>query len=105
MANDYTDQHIVPKRYLDRFGTKGRKATMIGTRMLKKGQVNFFIAATDDVGYIKDYYDVTDKDDPKYWEHFFANTIDTLCGRDMENIIAKVTLSQKNATVLSLPDK
>lgn len=105
MANAYTDQHIVPKRYLDRFGTKGRKATMIGTRMLKKGQVNFFIAATDDVGYIKDYYDVTDKDDPKYWEHFFANTIDTLCGRDMENIIAKVTLSQKNATVLSLPDK
>ena len=75
MANDYTDQHIVPKRYLDRFGTKGRKATMIGTRMLKKGQVNFFIAATDDVGYIKNYYDVTDKDDSKYWEHFFANTI------------------------------
>lgn len=105
MANAYTDQHIVPKRYLDRFGTKGRKATMIGTRMLKKGKVEFFIAATDNVGYIKNYYDVTDKDDPKYWEHFFAREIDTLCGRDMENIIAKVTLSQRNADILFLPDK
>ncbi|HJB25675.1 MAG TPA: DUF4238 domain-containing protein [Firmicutes bacterium] len=105
MANAYTDQHITPKRYLDRFGTKGRKATMIGTRMLTKGKVNFFIAATDDVGYIKNYYDVTDKDDPKYWEHFFANKIDTLCGQDLGNIIAKVTLSQWNATILSVSDK
>ena len=24
----------------------------------------------------RSYVDVTDKDDPKYWEHFFANTKD-----------------------------
>ena len=105
MAKDFTNQHIVPKRYLDRFGIKDRKTTIIGTRILEKGEVKFFTTSTDNVGYIKNYYDVTDKDDPKYWEHFFAKEIDTLCGCDMENIIAKVTLSQWKATVLSLSDK
>lgn len=105
MANDFTNQHIVPKRYLDRFGVKGRNTTIIGTRIVKNGKVEFFTTSTDGVGYIKNYYDVTDKDDPKYWEHFFAKEIDTLCGRDMENIIAKVTLSRQSTTVLSLSDK
>lgn len=105
MAKEYTDQHIVPKRYLDRFGTKDGKRTMIGTRFTAKGKPRFFIEATDNVGYIKNYYDVTDKDDPKYWEHFFAKEIDILCGRDMENIIAKATLSKINAPVLLAHDK
>ena len=105
MAKEYTDQHIVPKRYLDRFGMKDGKRTMIGTRFAAKGKPRFFIEATDNVGYIKNYYDVTDKDDSKYWEHFFAKEIDTLCGRDMENIIAKATLSQINAPVLLAHDK
>lgn len=105
MATDFTNQHIVPKRYLDRFGVKGRNTTIIGTRIVKNGKVEFFTTSTDGVGYIKNYYDVTDKDDPKYWEHFFAKEIDTLCGRDMENIIAKVTLSRQSTTVLSLSDK
>lgn len=105
MAKCFTNQHIVPKRYLDRFGTKDGKRTIIGTRTVVKGQPKFFADSTSNVGYIKNYYDVTDKDDPKYWEHFFAREIDTLCGRDMENIIAKVTLSQENVTVLSVHDK
>lgn len=64
MAKDFTNQHIVPKRYLDRFGIKDRKTTIIGTRILEKGEVKFFTTSTDNVGYIKNYYDVTDKDDP-----------------------------------------
>ena len=56
-------------------------------------------------GSLPNYYDVTDKNDPKYWEHYFAREIDTLCGQDMENIIAKATLFQKNATILSDQDK
>ena len=105
MAKDYTNQHIVPKRYLDRFGKKDGKRTIIGTRIVSKGSVRFFEDSTANVGYIKNYYDVTDKNDPKYWEHYFAREIDTLCGQAMENIIAKVTLTQKNATVLSDQDK
>lgn len=105
MAKDFTDQHIVPKRYLDRFGTKAGKRTIIGTRIVMKGTPKFFSDSTANVGYIKNYYDVTDKDDMKYWEHFFAKEIDTLCGHDMENIIAKATLSQEKATVLSAHDR
>lgn len=105
MAKGYTNQHIVPKRYLDRFGTKDGKRTIIGTRIVSKGNVRFFTESTENVGYIKNYYDVTDKNDPKYWERYFAREIDTLCGQDMENIIAKVTLSCPNVTVLSAHDK
>ena len=43
MGNDYTDQHIVPKRYLDRFGVSDGKRTMIGTRIVKKDEVKFFM--------------------------------------------------------------
>lgn len=105
MAKDYTNQHIVPKRYLDRFGRKDGKRTIIGTRIVSKGNVRFFEDSTANVGYIKNYYDVTDKNDPKYWEHYFAREIDTLCGQAMANIVAKVTLTQQNATVLSSQDK
>ena len=105
MAKDYTNQHIVPKRYLDRFGTKDGEKTIIGTRIVSKGNVQFFTESTENVGYIKNYYDVTDKDDPKYWEHYFAREIDTLCGQEMENIIAKVTLSCPDVSVLSAHDK
>jgi len=105
MAENYTNQHIVPKRYLNRFGTKSGDRTIIGTRIFSKGKVRFFIDATDNVGYLKNFYDVTDKNDPKYWEHFFAREIDSLCGQDMENIIAKSMLSQKNTIVLSERDK
>ncbi len=105
MAKDYINQHIAPKRYLDRFGTKDGKRTIIGTRIISNGKVRFFTESTENVGYIKNYYDVTDKADPKHWEHYFAKQIDTICGRPMDNIIAKVTLSQPDAIVLSDTDK
>ena len=88
MAGNYTNQHIVPKRYLNRFGTKSGDRTTIGTRIISKGKVRFFVESTENVGYLKNFYDVTDKSDSKYWEHFFAREIDSLCGQDMENIIA-----------------
>jgi len=105
MAEAYTKQHIVPKSYIDRFGIKGDSRTIIGTRLNTNGKPKFFTSPTNDVGYIKNFYDVTDKDDPKYWEHYFAREIDTLCGREMENIIAKATLSQVSTTVLTAHDK
>lgn len=105
MAENYTKQHIVPKRYLNRFGTKSGDRTIIGTRIISNGKVRFFIDSTENVGYLKNFYDATDKSDPKYWEHFFAREIDSLCGQDMENIIAKAMLSQNNTIVLTEHDK
>lgn len=105
MAENYTKQHIVPKRYLNRFGTKSGDRTIIGTYIVNKGKAQLFIESTENVGYLKNFYDATDKSDPKYWEHFFAREIDSLCGQDMDNIIAKVMLSQNNAIVLTEHDK
>lgn len=105
MGEQFKNQHIVPKRYLDRFASKIDDKYIIGTRYYAKEQTRLFIESTDNIGYIKNYYDVTDKDDPKHWEHFFAREIDTLCGRDMQNIIATITLSGNNAIVLSEQNK
>lgn len=105
MAENYTKQHIVPKRYLNRFGTKSGDRTIIGTYIVNKGKAQLFIESTENVGYLKNFYDATDKSDPKYWEHFLAREIDSLCGQDMDNIIAKVMLSQNNEIVLTEHDK
>lgn len=105
MAEQFVKQHIVPKRYLDRFAFDGRNGPVIGTRLIKNGTPYFFTASTSDVGYIKNFYDVTDKGDPKYWEHYFAEQIDTLCGTVMGNLIATVTLSGKDAIVLGNNEK
>ena len=101
MAKQFVNQHIVPKRYLDRFASKVDGKYIIGTRYYEKKQPKLFMASTADVGYIKNFYDVTDRDDPKYWEHFFAREIDSLCGREMDNLISTITLSQYDVPVLS----
>ena len=75
MAKQFVNQHIVPKRYLDRFASKVDGKYIIGTRYYEKKQPKLFRASTADVGYIKNFYDVTDRDDPKYWEHFFARRL------------------------------
>ena len=105
MGKDYTKQHIVPQRYLDRFGTKDGKRTIIGTRIVVNGEPRLFPESTANVGYIKNYYDVTDKNDPKYWEHFFAKQIDSLCGQNMESLIGKINLTQDGIPVLTAQDK
>lgn len=105
MSEDYVKQHIVPKRYLDRFATSNNGKFIIGVGMEKQGKTKLFPAATDKIGYIKNYYDVTDKEDPKYWEHYFANTVDSLCGTRLQNFISGVMLSSNNAIAISEEDK
>lgn len=94
MSKEYVKQHIVPKCYLDRFAEQKQERFVIGTRVvLKNGKVKIFEQATTEVGYIKNYYDVTDKEDPKYWEHFLANKVDNLCDKKLAQIISSVTLA------------
>jgi len=94
MSKEYVKQHIVPKCYLDRFAEQKQGRFVIGTRIItKNGKARLFEQATTEVGYIKNYYDVTDKDDPKYWEHFLANKVDYLCDKKLSQIISSVTLA------------
>jgi len=101
MGKEYVNQHIVPKRYLDRFASQIGDKRIIGTRLYTRGKVKFFLESTDNVGFIKNYYDVSDKEDPKYWEHFFASEIDSLCGKELSNIISTITMSHKEGMVAS----
>lgn len=105
MGKEYVNQHIVPKRYLDRFASQINGKNMIGTRVYIQNKPKLFTQVTSKVGYIKNYYDVTDKDDPKYWEHYFATEIDTLCGTEMEHIINAATLFQNGREVLTQHNK
>ncbi len=106
MSKEYSKQHIVPKCYLDRFATKssGKDRYIIGTCTIESGRLKLFEHATTEVGYIRDFYDVTDKDDPKYWEHYFAEKIDTLCDKKLASIISSIHLSEKSY-VLGYPEK
>lgn len=94
MKQEYIKQHVVPKCYLDRFAEHNNGKYIIGTRTITNdGKVKLFERSTADVGYIKNYYDVTDKEDPKYWEHFLAKKIDALCDRPLGSIITSITLA------------
>lgn len=107
MAKTHVKQHVVPQSYLKRFAEKNtnNKGHHIGVRREDKGKVDLFIKAIDDIAYIDNYYDISTREDPKYWEHFFAENIEPLYGRPLENIIAKITLSGSKNNVLSKEDK
>ena len=94
MKKEYIKQHVVPKSYLNRFAEKRNGKYIIGVRFLDQdGNIKLFERSTDDVGYIKNIYDVTDKEDPKYWEHNFASEYDLLFGQNLETIISSITLA------------
>ena len=97
MAEPYKNQHIVPVSYINRFATKGQKEYIIYTRCKSNGLTVYFQSSTDKVGFIKNFYDVTDKSDPKHWEKHLANTVDALCANEVDSIIESV----KNTNILT----
>lgn len=107
MGKAFIKQHIVPQAYLKRFAVKRGKKYIIGTRMAskKKDGIKFFTRSVSDVAYLENYYDTYQQQDGKHWEHFLDKKFDILCGQPLDNIIAKITLSQNNAVVLSKEDK
>ena len=90
--NSFTKQHIVPKFYLNGFGTRENKKGKFRIGVLQKGKKHF-IDCTDNVGYIKNYYDDELLEDRKQWEHYYKEVIEDPCSKTIRNIIARVTLS------------
>ncbi|MGX7073241.1 DUF4238 domain-containing protein [Falseniella ignava] len=95
-------QHVAPKSYLKRFGKKNlnNKGYNIAVKQLKSNKI--FIDSVDNVAFRKNFYDVSDKKDSKYWEKFFSSEIEPLYGPEMTNIIASLTLSRKKNDVLTV---
>lgn len=102
MIKSNTKQHVVPKSYLKRFGMKNlnNKGYNIAVKQLKSNKI--FIDSVDNVAFRKNFYDVSDKKDSKYWEKFFSSEIEPLYGPEMTNIITSLTLSQKKNDVLTV---
>ena len=104
---EYEKQHIVPQAYLNRFGTKGRKKYRIGVFQKDAGQgtVKEFCNSVDNVGYIRNYYDVSCRDDVKHWEHYYANNLEPLYGDRLGSIISSITLANRENYYLSREDQ
>lgn len=100
--NDFTKQHIVPVSYLKRFAQKGKTAYRIG--VIQRGK-RHYIASINDVGYIKNYYDIPFLDDIKQWEHYFDDEIESQCNKSMSNFITKTTLSNRDVIIISESDR
>jgi len=107
MGKAYKKQHIVPQAYLNRFATRKKDHFTIGTRLnpSTKSRPKLFMRPVEEVGYIVEYYDVCKREDPKFWEHYLDKNFDALCGKPLENIIAKITLCPPNTLVLTDDDK
>lgn len=99
---EYTKQHIVPKSYLKRFAQKGESAYRIG---VIQNDNRHYIDSINNVGYIKNYYDVDFLEDKKKWEHYFDDNIEKPCDIPISHIISRAYLSNTEAIVLYEKDK
>ena len=102
MIKSNIKQHFVPKSYLKRFGKKNlnNKGYNIAVKQLKSNKI--FIDSINNVAFRKNFYDVSDKFNPKYLENYFSREIEPLYGPEMTNIIASLTLSQEKDDVLTV---
>lgn len=106
MAGTHTNQHIVCQAYLNRFATPRGKQYIIGTRLQSSKQgVKLFTNSVETVAYIENYYDTCAQKDKKFWEHYLDKQFDALCGKPLENIVAKITLCPTGKEVLAEEDK
>lgn len=101
MINSNIKQHVVPKSYLKRFGKKNlnNKGYNIAVKQLKSNKI--FIDSVANVAFRKNFYDVSDKNDSKYWENYFSIKIEPFYGPNLTNIIASLTLANKKNDILT----
>lgn len=102
---DHVNQHIAPKRYLSRFAEKNGEKYIVGVVLKREHFLTFFKESIDNVGYVKRFYDVTCREDKKYWEKYFAENIDTLYGMPLETIISSINLTKPGKCCLSESQK
>ena len=105
--NNYVKQHVVPRRYLMRFAEHNENNDGYHIGVYRKCDTKgcSYIQNIDKIAYIKNYYDVTTRNDPKYWEHFFASNIEPGYGRGIDNIISRSVLTRCENKVFDLQTK
>lgn len=104
MAEDNKNQHIVPQAYLKWFAQKKKKGNYY-VKVTSKFNDKPFKKSIREVGYKKNYYSVSKREDNKYWEKYFSQNIEPLYGDPLSNIVAKIMLTSNNYKVLTREDK
>ena len=99
----FTNQHIVPKSYLDRFATKTENRKYRLGVVPRNGKP--FINSTNNIGYKKNYYDIPFIEDTKAWEHFYSAAIEGPCSKAMDNLIIRINMSAPKLFQLTYYDK
>lgn len=100
-------QHIVPTRYLERFAKRNtyNDGYHIGLRQERENRILLEIVSVNDVAFKKNYYDIPSRDDPKYWEHYFATKIEPLYGNALDKIISKIYMTIPGRSAITVEDK
>ncbi|CYV07389.1 TPA: DUF4238 domain-containing protein [Streptococcus suis 2524] len=98
-------QHIVPQAYLKKFAQKNVNNSGANISIYQKENNRQFNCAVKNVAFEKNYYDVTNKENTKYWEEHFATHIEPLYGNELTNIISSIMLSNSNENVLNPSQK
>ncbi|MCB4928455.1 DUF4238 domain-containing protein [Streptococcus mutans] len=106
MVEDNTRQHIIPQVYLKWFGQKNKKGNYY-VKVTLKSNDKTFTKSIREVGYKRNYYNVSQRKDDKHWEKYFSQNIEPFYGDPLRNIITKIMLTSDNykAEVLTKEDK
>ena len=98
---------MVPQSYLKRFAEKNANNNEyhIGVRNKGRAGIQLFIQAVNNIAYVDNYYDVSTREDSKYWERFFSSNIEPFYGEPLNSIISKITLQMLDQSIISPDDK
>lgn len=103
---DHRNQHIVSKAYLNHFSsTMGSKYPKVCVCRKNPSGYHTFIKSTHKIGYIKDFYNVSTRIDPKFWEKYFSIHIEPGYKATLDGIISKTVLVNRNIPILNTQDK
>ncbi|MGT2754977.1 DUF4238 domain-containing protein [Streptococcus ovis] len=105
MVKSKIKQHVVPQSYLKRFAQKNTNNNGYNISVYHVVNGKIFISAIKDVAFEKNYYDVSNRENEKHWEEYFATQIEPLYGQDLTNIISRITLINKKEDILEIEHK
>ena len=102
-AKEPRRHHYVPRTYLKNFAIKEKNEWRIMVMDKIKNQP--YSANIKDVAVEKDFYRIDSKEDEFYWEHYYAEQIESLIPTTFNKLIATCTLSVNNSNVIDAETK
>ena len=103
--NLYKRQHYVSHGYLRHFAVKHEGKANFQICAFQKKEHRLFVTGVNKVSYKKGCYNVTTRDDPKYWEKYFSKEIEPAYVSALDYVISKVVMTRRGLPILTDTDK